>query len=353
MPEPLLFHCRAGFEADCADEILAAALEAGAEGRCQYEPNQAFVLWHPAGQGARARTSWTPRLEALVFARQKIDRMRCVDRVQGSDHIGMLVQAARRLAPQFSALWIEAPDSDAGRKLLSGVRTLADPLAAALRDAGLLGAGRRAPRLCVVFVERDRAWVGRSDPRDSAPWPMGIPRLRSTPGAPSRASRKLVEALATFIGDDALPGRMRAGRVAIDLGAAPGGWSLVLASRGLRVIAVDNGPIARDVLATQLVEHRRADAFRFRPERPVDWMVCDVVAAPARVASLAAQWIARGWCRETIFNLKLPGKERWREVVRCQAVIERALAEVAGNHALRMKHLYHDREEVTAHLRRM
>src|SRR5690606_4058522 len=88
----------------------------------------------------------------------------------------------------------------------------------------------------------------------------------------------------------------------------------VLAARGLRVVAVDNGPIAPEVMATQLVEHRREDAFRFRPERPVDWMVCDVVAAPARIAALAAQWIARRWCRETIFNLKLPGKARWHEV---------------------------------------
>ena len=157
----------------------------------------------------------------------------------------------------------------------------------------------------------------------------------------------------TFIGEDELHGRMRAGRVAIDLGAAPGGWSQVLAARGLRVLAVDNGPIAKAVLDTQLVEHRREDAFRFRPERPVDWMVCDVVAAPARIAALVAQWIARGWCRETIFNLKLPNKDRWQEVLRCHEVIERALAKAEGRHALRIKHLYHDREEVTGHLQRL
>ena len=82
-------------------------------------------------------------------------------------------------------------------------------------------------------------------------------------------------------------------------------------------------------------------------------MVCDVVAAPARIAALAAQWIARGWCRETVFNLKLPGANRWQEVLRCRGVIERALAQIAGRHELRMKHLYHDREEISAHLRRL
>ena len=125
---------------------------------------------------------------------------------------------------------------------------------------------------------------------------MGIPRLRFPRGAPSRSGLKLVEALLHFVGEDDLPSRMRAGRVAIDLGAAPGGWSQVLAARGLRVVAVDNGPIAREVLATQLVEHRREDAFRFRPDRPVDWMVCDVVAAPVPLKG-------HGPAGERIFNV--------------------------------------------------
>ena len=345
----LLYYCRAGFEADCAEEITATALDAGADGVCEFASHQAYVLWLPA----RRQQRWTPHIDALVFARQKIDRLMSVDELHATDRVTPLIAAAKSLGMRFSALWIEAPDTDAGRRLLASVRGLADPIQAALRDTGLLPAGARSPRLHVCFVSRSRAFIGITHPQDSAPWPMGIPRLRSPAGSPSRSGMKLVEALTTFVAEDALPARMRPGRVAIDLGAAPGGWSRVLADRGLRVIAVDNGPIAREVLATQLVEHRRADAFRFRPERPVDWMVCDVIAAPARIAALAAQWIARGWCRECIFNLKLPNKARWREVVRCRDVIERALADAAGDHALRIKHLYHDREEVTAHLRRL
>lgn len=37
-------------------------------------------------------------------------------------------------------------------------------------------------------------------------------------------------------------------------------------------------------------------------------MVCDMVGKPAKVAALMAQWLVNGWCRETIFNLKLPMK---------------------------------------------
>jgi len=96
------------------------------------------------------------------------------------------------------------------------------------------------------------------------------------------------------------------------------------------------------------VKQRREDGFRFRPAEPVDWMVCDMIESPSRVCAVAARWIAEGWCRETIFNLKLPMKKRWEEVQRAQASIGEALQGVP--HRLRMKHLYHDREEVTAWL---
>ena len=351
MPEPALFYCRAGFEADCALEIEQKALYAGSEGETEYASTQAYVIWRPAALQGRQKAF--PRHDELVFARQRIDRLRVIDAMRAPDRVTPIIAGARALSPRFSAVWVEAPDSELGKKLLAAMRTLADPIETAMREAAMLGSNQRDPRLHVCFVERERAFVGLTDPRESSPWPMGIPRLRSLAQAPSRSGMKLVEALATFIGEASLLSRMRPGRVAVDLGAAPGGWSQVLASRGMRVIAVDNGPIAREVLATQLVEHRREDAFRFRPERPVDWMVCDVVAAPARIAALAAQWIARGWCRETIFNLKLPNRARWQEILRCQQVVERALARIEGRHELRLKHLYHDREEVTAHLRRL
>jgi len=348
----LLFHCRSGFEPDCAAEVTSVALAEGGQGHAEYGARNAFVLWHP--QRANAKTSnWMPDFSELVFARQLLVNCRRVAIVDAATRIDTIVDAAKQLKRRFGTLWLEAPDADRTRQLLAGLKGLEGSLRNALQEAGVLRDDPRADRLHVCFLGRDDVVLGASRPGRSAPWPMGIPRLRFPAGAPSRSGLKLVEALAVFIDERELLGRMRAGRVAIDLGAAPGGWSQVLASRGVRVVAVDNGPLARSVLETQLVEHRREDAFRFRPERPVDWMVCDVVAAPARIAALASQWVARGWCRETIFNLKLPNRERWQEILRSRAVIERTLANVEGRHALRIKHLYHDREEVTAHLHRL
>jgi 23S rRNA (cytidine2498-2'-O)-methyltransferase len=175
---------------------------------------------------------------------------------------------------------------------------------------------------------------------------MGIARLRMPPSAPSRSTLKLAEALAQFA-----PGReFPAGQSAVDLGASPGGWTRQLVKRGFRVIAVDNGPMDALLMDSGQVKHRRTDGFHFQPAEPVDWMVCDMVESPSRIARLVAAWIAKGWCRESIFNLKLPMKKRWEEVERCRAIIDEGLG--GGGYYLRMKHLYHDREEVTGYLAR-
>ena len=180
---------------------------------------------------------------------------------------------------------------------------------------------------------------------------MGIPRLRMPHSAPSRSTLKLAEALLAFLGDRDLD-VLQAGMRAVDLGAAPGGWTWQLAHRGLRVTAVDNGPMKGSVADDSLVTHLREDGLTWRPKRAVDWLVCDIVLQPIRIAELVARWIADGAARRAIFNLKLPMKKRYDEVARCGARILE-ITRLAGVKAdLRIRQLYHDREEVTGYLSR-
>jgi 23S rRNA (cytidine2498-2'-O)-methyltransferase len=120
----------------------------------------------------------------------------------------------------------------------------------------------------------------------------------------------------------------------------------------MRVTAVDNGPMDARLMDSGLVEHLRADGFVFRPRRPVDWMVCDIVEKPARSAALLQTWIGEGLCREAVVNLKLPMKQRYAEVRRLLERIEADLRARGLAFELSCKQLYHDREEVTCHLRR-
>jgi len=95
----------------------------------------------------------------------------------------------------------------------------------------------------------------------------------------------------------------------VDLGAAPGGWTWQLVDRGLQVTAIDNGPMDKALMQSGQVEHLRVDGFKYRPERPVTWLVCDMIESPARVAQTIASWIADGDAQKAIFNLKLPMKK--------------------------------------------
>jgi 23S rRNA (cytidine2498-2'-O)-methyltransferase len=102
-----------------------------------------------------------------------------------------------------------------------------------------------------------------------------------------------------------------------------------------------------------LVEHVQGDGFTFSPKSKADWMVCDIVEQPSRVARLCAQWIARSWCERTIFNLKLPMKKRFEEICRCKDIIAEELKRSSIRYSFCVKHLYHDREEVTGFIRRI
>ncbi|MCL4688672.1 MAG: 23S rRNA (cytidine(2498)-2'-O)-methyltransferase RlmM [Burkholderiales bacterium] len=348
-PASLLAYCRAGFERECAQELTELAASAGVAGFVKARPDGAYAIFHPHDATAAARFAASVDANALVFPRQVV---RCGDALADlpvGDRAAPIAAAAAALGRSFREVFIETPDTNDGKALASLLRPLAPHLRRALASAGVAVDDARAPeRLHVFFLGGAACHVGLSRVARSSPWPMGIPRLRMPAGAPSRSTLKLAEALLFFLGEEGTRKRLRPGMTAVDLGSSPGGWTWQLVRHGLMVTAVDNGPMDAALLETGQVRHRREDGFRFRPAEPVDWLVCDMVESPARVAALAARWVAGGWCREAIFNLKLPMKKRREEVERARGIVAEAFA--GRPFRLAVRHLYHDREEVTAWL---
>ncbi len=344
----LLCYCRAGFEPELAAELGERATGAGLPGYARTARGDGYVLFL-GDEGLAAALPW----RSLVFARQSLRLFGELQGLDPRDRITPILDAIAATAPTrpYGTLLVEHPDSDAGKPLSALARSFGNALRPALRRHGLLAADDdpRAPRLHLCFVAGDHALLADSDPALSAPWPLGVPRLRLHPDAPSRSALKLEEALLTLLDDAQRRERLQPGMTAADLGAAPGGWTWVLARKGLRVTAIDNGPLRQHVLDTGLVEHLRADGFRWQPPRPLDWMVCDMVEQPARVARRMGEWMREGWCRDAIFNLKLPMKKRWLETRRSLEAFE---AEAGVPLALRARQLYHDREEITVHATR-
>jgi 23S rRNA (cytidine2498-2'-O)-methyltransferase len=365
----LLCYCRAGFEPELAGELTDRASEAGLGGYARTERGSGHAVF--LGEDGAALSRALP-FAALIFARQKLRLIAELRELDPKDRIGPMLEtlcghrgsdarrdpgaaedseAKSRLAslPRpavFGMLVVEHPDSDAAKPLAGLARSFGNALRPALRKSGLLSAQDhdRLPRLHVCFVAGDHAFLAESDPRDSAPWPMGVPRLKMHADAPSRSALKLEEAILTLMSADERARLLREGMRAADLGAAPGGWTWVLTRHKLQVVAIDNGPLRPHVMDTGLVQHLRADGFAWHPAKPLDWMVCDMVEQPSRVAARMAEWFREGWCRHAIFNLKLPMKKRWHETRLC---LDRFAAQAGKPLTIRAKQLYHDREEIT------
>ena len=341
----LLCYCRPGFEPELAAELGERAARAGIAGYARASRDDGYVLFVTSEETEALALMRALPFRELVFARQKLRLFAELRGMDPSDRLTPLL-AAMPGGVRFGDLWVEHPDSDAGKPLSGLARSFGNALRPALRKAGMLAAKEdaRLPRLHVCFLAGDHALLALADPRDSAPWPLGIPRLKLLPEAPSRSALKLEEAFLALLTADEREHLLRPGMTAADLGAAPGGWTWVLTRQHLRVTSVDNGPLRQHVLDTGLVEHLRADGFHWHPAKPLDWMVCDMVEQPAKVAARMAKWFAEGWCRHAVFNLKLPMKKRWQETRLCLDLFE----ERAGKPlTLRAKQLYHDREEIT------
>jgi 23S rRNA (cytidine2498-2'-O)-methyltransferase len=75
-----------------------------------------------------------------------------------------------------------------------------------------------------------------------------------------------------------------------------------------------------------------------------------MIEKPAKVASLMETWFVSGWCKQAIFNLKLPMKQRLSAVDSALGGIRKRLDEEGINYRLSAKQLYHDREEITVFL---
>ena len=337
----VLRYCRPGFETECAAELAAEAAAAGIGGTGR--EGAGFVIFELAGTAARENVRAVANWRNCIFARQSLIAFAQLADLPRADRLTSIMAALSARNERFSDAWVEAPDTEEGKALAPFCKSFGNALIGGLKKARLLEPGARR-RLHAFFPQSDNVYLASADPAATAPWPQGIPRLKFPREAPSRSTLKLEEALLVLLDEGERERWLKPGMSAVDLGAAPGGWTWQLVRRSLRVTAVDNGPMDAALLQSGLVTHRREDGFRFRPARAVDWMVCDMVEQPRRIAELIARWLGAGWCRYTVFNLKLPMKKRYEETRRCLQIIADA---AQGGVDLRARQLYHDREEIT------
>ncbi len=261
-------------------------------------------------------------------------------------------------APAIEAAWAEDTWTDPTEIPVSSVKDAADVLRAVQRNwAAYAPALHRrmaliearlppvAARPLVFPAPAPTAHLGAwtllaadrllFSPRKTSPVPNGAMLFEEDHlGPPSRAYLKLWEAL-TWIGERPSPGAC-----CVDLGAAPGGWTWVLASLGATVVAVDKAALESRIAAMPGVTERRESAFGLAPEA-ADWLFSDVIAYPDRLLTLVQNWIAAGAVGRIVCTVKLQGATDHAAVA--------AFAAIPGG---RLRHLHANKHELTFYWRR-
>jgi 23S rRNA (cytidine2498-2'-O)-methyltransferase len=167
-------------------------------------------------------------------------------------------------------------------------------------------------------------------------------RFAREEGQISRAEFKLLEALETFA--ITLPHH----GTALDLGAAPGGWTRVLRQRGQYVTAVDPGELDPRLQDDKGIRHRRMtaeDYLRSEPD-PFDLIVNDMRMDARDSARLMLSYVRYLYPHGVaIMTVKLPEANRAPLLDHALRLLRQAY-EVVG-----ARQLFHNRSEVTVALR--
>jgi len=343
--------CRPGFEKECAGEIMELANKRQFPAYVQTKEYSGYVFListnadQPDTEGTDQLISGI-NFRSLIFARQWFASKKGAVTLPESNRIPDILENIKGLQETFHDIELDYPDTNEGKSLSKFCKQFRPHLVTALKKNRLLSAHSRW-RLHLFFTDSLHVTIGIAPVDNSAADIMGIPRLKMPGAAPSRSTLKLDEAIQWFLPVAQQSKLFKSGMTAVDLGAAPGGWSWQLVQRGCLVTAIDNGPMQNELMKSGMVEHLKTDAFTYAPEKRVDWLVCDMAERPLHVSRLIARWFTSKQCSNAIFNLKLPMKKRLNSVQECINLIEQKLIQANIEHTIQAKQLYHDREEIT------
>jgi 23S rRNA C2498 (ribose-2'-O)-methylase RlmM len=313
---------------------------------------------HPAGDDAVivAPETRLPTYLETVFARQHLPLAECVslaDFDAGFSKIvsffSVMVQRTNRQKGRWTLHAFALEDNEANqlaskleKAVLGEVKTKLPKFYRRYQDPSAMASGERQSGDFVVQIylqDPVAAWLSvGAFGSGISPYIGGNLRMRARADAPSRSARKLEEAFRVL-------GRMpQAGESAVDLGAAPGGWTFSLARHGAMVTAVDATDLHLPDTKTfrDRVHHVRENGLHYLPPAPVDWLCCDMVVSPYETLRVLTNWLGREWMQHFVINLKLPKSEPW-------TAIDQALKLMESRQwsTFKARHLFHDRFEIT------
>src|SRR6266852_843785 len=219
-------------------------------------------------------------------------------------------------------------------------------------ETGALESIKKPQLVISLLCTTEKGYIGISTTEENlSDWPGGMRHFAQTPEQISRAEFKLLEALEVF--GVTLPERGRA----LDLGAAPGGWTRLLLEAGLHVVAVDPAQLDPRLVAPRFIvgeprlEHYRGYAETYLEDALKQRRRFEVITNDMRMdACEAARLLVQArQCLRTdgfvISTLKLPHTTREINPLK---TLKEALSLLRRHYGIvQARQLFHNRQEVT------
>jgi len=205
--------------------------------------------------------------------------------------------------------------------------------------------------ISLVIDDNKAVYVGVSfTSQNLSTWNGGMHRFKRDDSYISRAEFKLLEALSVFSIDIPALGA----KTALDLGAAPGGWTKILLDRGLHVTAVDPANLSETLQGNSRLEHIQDIAQRLITKTskgakikkdPFDILVNDMrmdMMESCKIMLDMTPLLAHAGI--AVMTFKLPHAQWYKNTKRALALLEKSYT-VQG-----ARQLFHNRSEVTVWL---
>ena len=261
------------------------------------------------------------------------------------DDLERLTQVALNLAPHLPA---RKPFAVQTRLLDDHVKLTRFEINQALAEAvsqvsGLPLDVRNPQGVLSVALSMDRAYLGVSTVEfNRSAWAGGAHRFAREQGQLSRAEFKLLEAQALFNIEWPDHGQ------ALDLGAAPGGWTRILRRAGLPVVAIDPADLHPSLRYDQGVRHLQILAQRFLPTQERFTVIVNDMRIDARDSAWLMVDAANALTNDglAVVTLKLPHEHSAQIAYHSLSILRTAYWVIGA------RQLFHNRSEVTAVLRK-
>jgi 23S rRNA (cytidine2498-2'-O)-methyltransferase len=189
-----------------------------------------------------------------------------------------------------------------------------------------------------IYISSTHMYVCCAEPSDLlSDWPGGAIRFKKQDDLISRATFKLLEAESVFSINFNLFSQ------ALDIGAAPGGWTSFLLDRGLHVTAIDPARLHESLMVHPRLTYYSKKIAEMKFENHIfDLIVCDMSFSPKHTVNdliTVIHTLKKGG--RLLMTVKLMHKKPFQTIRNVVQSLEAQLQ------MIKAKQLFHNREEFT------